>query len=1088
MVNPLMTLKKSIAFAALTGLVLLLLAGGGLVYLWKHPAILQSILEDQFSSRLGYAVRMDSLSYSLRPLQIRMQGLSIGDQPARTTGFHAHVSEFTLRLERTGPFADTILMLHPEVAGLRMRITPGFDPGDLWIKQGEPSLWGRIAAQFAGFFLFEEVRIGQILLKQGDVRLERSDLQLRLRKISARLSSDDRLVLSCQAMASRPKDDLELHLPVVECSTPNRFSLEEPVLQARFRLRRGIISSPVLEAEDLDLDLEAAYERSAATLTLRRIDLGLSCERSGEPALNRLLPAAVQVQGQGACLFKEQELVLDQFHCRSNALLDFKGGLRIAGKDTARLHLNIAKGRLQTTAIREALSIAFSEPMAGVDLSGPLDLSGTVNAEAKPDAWTLGLDLRAGLDGLQVGLDRDEIGVRSTVNGHLTLQGQWPGALQLQGSIASEGTRLRLPGLDVQPFSLAGSFQGSYPRLQITNGTAEIPKARVARAGQQFSLKSLGLRMPAATLDVQQGSIEVPALHLQSQSFDRLVLSLQHSARKSELTLQETDLRLTDLARDLNLLPQGWTVGAAEDLGLTLLREQGRPLRARARLEFEDLAFSNASETMLGEGLTGAWRLSGRFEEDALQVVAESSLEIDQGEVLLDRFYVNLQKKPLTVSGSCAYALQEMRVSAIDFQVRLQDLLGFSTQGWLAFKGQTLKGRLNLQVPRTRVQPVFQTLVQEPYQMDVPIVADIAMQGRVGAELQMDSPGEGWRIKGSCSLDLDHLHFQDHAFGLERLELEMPLWYEQQAAGIPRNWITGRAAIKKFFAPGLPEQDLQLEVKAGPNELIVHESAPVQTLGGGVSLGPLRINRLFSDTRRLETRLEVRDFSLAPALKRLFQTPVHGSLSGTLDPVVLEKGRLQTRGGLQARIFNGVIDFFDIKAHNVFSPVPSFGLSAEFHGLDLAGMTTKTDFGRIQGVLEGSVDNLQIAAGQPQAFDLRLETVKTRGVDQKISVRAVDNIARIGGGQSPFMGFAGALAAVFKNFSYRKIGIKARLENDRFQINGTIREQGTEYLIKRRGLTGVNIVNSNPDNQISFKDMLKRIRRVTSGQGQVRVE
>ena len=66
--------------------------------------------------------------------------------------------------------------------------------------------------------------------------------------------------------------------------------------------------------------------------------------------------------------------------------------------------------------------------------------------------------------------------------------------------------------------------------------------------------------------------------------------------------------------------------------------------------------------------------------------------------------------------------------------------------------------------------------------------------------------------------------------------------------------------------------------------------------------------------------------------------------------------------------------------------------------------------------------------------------------------------------------------------------MKARLENDLFQINGTIREQGTEYLIKRRGLTGVNIVNSNPDNQISFKDMLKRIRRVTSGQGQVRVE
>ncbi|MBN1102009.1 MAG: hypothetical protein JXL84_01205, partial [Deltaproteobacteria bacterium] len=69
-------------------------------------------------------------------------------------------------------------------------------------------------------------------------------------------------------------------------------------------------------------------------------------------------------------------------------------------------------------------------------------------------------------------------------------------------------------------------------------------------------------------------------------------------------------------------------------------------------------------------------------------------------------------------------------------------------------------------------------------------------------------------------------------------------------------------------------------------------------------------------------------------------------------------------------------------------------------------------------------------------------------------------------------------------FPYRKIGVRASLENDVFKINGTIREDGMEYIVKRGGFSGVNVVNQNPDNRIRFKDMVKRIRRVgSSGSG-----
>ena len=97
-----------------------------------------------------------------------------------------------------------------------------------------------------------------------------------------------------------------------------------------------------------------------------------------------------------------------------------------------------------------------------------------------------------------------------------------------------------------------------------------------------------------------------------------------------------------------------------------------------------------------------------------------------------------------------------------------------------------------------------------------------------------------------------------------------------------------------------------------------------------------------------------------------------------------------------------------------------------------------------------------------------------------MSQKAVDSIAQIGGGQSPFMGVAGIMTSFFKEFSYKKMGIQTSLENDVFRINGTIREKGKEYYVKGSGIPLINIVNAEPDNRISFKDMLKRIRRVTA--------
>jgi hypothetical protein len=287
-------------------------------------------------------------------------------------------------------------------------------------------------------------------------------------------------------------------------------------------------------------------------------------------------------------------------------------------------------------------------------------------------------------------------------------------------------------------------------------------------------------------------------------------------------------------------------------------------------------------------------------------------------------------------------------------------------------------------------------------------------------------------------------------------------------------------SVQSAIFPLLPEQAIDVSLDALPNQLIASLKDNLKIPGGEVQVGPLVCKDIHSSKRSVETNLTLENIQIEPLLSQVWAQPIRGTITGKLAPIRLEGGLVLTEGEITADVLNGEISLSDFGASRIFSPGPVLRMNARWSNLSLSRLTSGTAFGRIEGVLEGYVKGLEIAYGQPQAFDLLLETVKRKGVSQKISVKAVDNISQIGGGQSPFMGVAGAFAAVFKEFPYKKIGIKASLENDVFRINGTVKEGDKEYLIKRGGISGVNVVNQNPDNRVGFKDMVKRIKRVAS--------
>ena len=198
--------------------------------------------------------------------------------------------------------------------------------------------------------------------------------------------------------------------------------------------------------------------------------------------------------------------------------------------------------------------------------------------------------------------------------------------------------------------------------------------------------------------------------------------------------------------------------------------------------------------------------------------------------------------------------------------------------------------------------------------------------------------------------------------------------------------------------------------------------------------------------------------------------PLSPEVSGRFTRIIFKKGRLEGRGLLKVRLAGGEVvikDFF-------FEPgvLPRYGGDIEFSGLDLALLSKALGFGLITGRLKGKVHHLVMVGKLPASFELWLEDDPDYRGKRRISLKAVRQMAELGGGKaSLFVPFA-------KNLRYQRLGLYCRLENDVFYLKGLIRKGSREYLVKGPKLFGVDVINQNPGGAISFKEMVRRLKRI----------
>ena len=1055
------------------GLIALTLAVG---YVYRHPSSLKSFAAEQFQRLAGVAVTIGELSYGVDPLHLRMR--DIDARPA--TGENQlglHLGFLALDARLSGPFGRrTLVVDHLRIEDFSLRITPDARLPIAFSGSTAPSLPARLARKLAGYLLASDINWSSIEAENGRLTVIGEDMEVVFANLHLASSPTGGIDAHGQLLESRIGADM------IGAAAEGRLHLDPPTQNApragELVLSGGRITGASFDAEDIAAALRLVVRPEHGDVGLPEINLtgNITFPKTAQTDAPPSTP--LTISGQGAYRVAEKVLELSGWSLAATGLMEAAGTARLETAGPYRLQLNLDRGRLDPDRMGTGYAaVTGSRPMP-LAISGPVGLTGHIEGPlaGKGADWQGRLNLM--LPSVPVTYVTTGARLQAVVSGSVQVNGNLVDPL-LQIDLDADDMALATPVAALTGFRPHLTASGHFPLLDISLHTRGSG-ARLSAGPRQ--LTEARLELDRGQIDLQGGKLSLPRIAFSSSTLTRLTGSLSRTGDQVLLSLSGRDSALLQTAAAWGFLPANWRFGAQDALDCDLdWRAGGGTLNCRVALT--DLHFSDPDQRRFGEKMAAELETSARFGGSADSVRAEIRLSTSAGEVLWGKHYLDLAATPFDASGRLTIKADEGLLTIERLEASLANLMAGTLSGSVTSAPGGPQIDLHVDVPATNAGPLYRLLVADPFRYDRPALYEAQIEGRIGGAADLTGNRRSMRVKGRAYWRQGHVDTNAGAFSLAGIDLDLPFWYQSLPEAVAPPSLSGHMTIDKLRLPFLDEQPLALDFDVGPNRLALRQPPALAFFSGRVAVGPVTLTNLFHEGARIDTHLSVSGVRLDDWLSDIWPPSAGGILSGRLADVRLENDRLTSRGTLSVDIFGGRIEISDPGILNPLTSVPVLFFDSRIDDLDLGQMTAGTAFGKIQGILRGSVANVEIVSGQPQKFDLRLETVPTKGVEQKINIRAVESITSLGGGGSPFAGLAGSFATFFREFSYWKIGVAASLENDVFRINGTIEQDGREYLVKKSGFSGVDVVNLNPENRISFKDMVKRIQRISKSGG-----
>jgi hypothetical protein len=532
-------------------------------------------------------------------------------------------------------------------------------------------------------------------------------------------------------------------------------------------------------------------------------------------------------------------------------------------------------------------------------------------------------------------------------------------------------------------------------------------------------------------------------------------------------------------ARQLPAKYQAWQMAGQTQVTFRCPR---LPLRSPWHLQDLEMVWQlqdgaiNADTTVV-EHLYGT--LQTTVSLDAHQYALQGTLTLQPFALLIGSFFPNLEANRIAPSLTFT-ATYDVQPALLHFQgMGHFGPLGTTTiEATVRHPFGTPYYEGSLGLSNVPVDQVWQTFVHDTSLL--PRLAPATVQGTLEAQLQLQGQFPTATIGGQ--INIRDFSLTMAGIELQRLTLSLPVTGAYPLPPTAPEVTTlsevayGDLSIQHLRFGGIELARLATKLVLLSDNLWLPEAIHLGLGGGQITIGPLHAWHLLQPQRQVGFSMQVQDIDLQQVQSGTDTLPLVGMASGDLPRIQLQGDQLETDGALTVALAGGSIRIFDLHGRGLFSASPTLhGSLATDAPLSLAQLTRLYPIGEMSGSLELTVTDLTWTAGELEAFQLRF-AVQEQGEPHVITLRALNNLLFTTGAAQIAAGLFG-IGDTYR-LPYRHFGVLAMLHNDILQLRGLYHDRdGKEYFMQAPPLGhGVSIVNQVPENGISFRDFLQRLR------------
>jgi hypothetical protein len=470
---------------------------------------------------------------------------------------------------------------------------------------------------------------------------------------------------------------------------------------------------------------------------------------------------------------------------------------------------------------------------------------------------------------------------------------------------------------------------------------------------------------------------------------------------------------------------------------------------------------------------------SGQFATEKLAVTSQLKAEnkqgvwqwqnhsrFNKGAVYVDPVYVEVANKPIIIDAQGTWNVSKKHINVQAFNYQHPEVATLKGSGLVSYGKNPQLEKADLSVKSLRLNDLF-TVYVKPF-FDPATVEGITLEGNAKAQVAITE-----QALAAAALDFDKLMIKDteHHIGVK------------QGSGAIK-WASSPAVLNSSHLTwqqlslfNIPIGASKLFLSGWSNNIRLAYPSHLPILGGKIEVNQFSWQSKKQEEPDISFSGHIDDISLEKLSQVLHWTPLTGKISGHIPRVDYHDKTLSLGGELSINVFGGNIKVTNLASSKLFSDFPIVYSDFELSNLDLDQITRKFEFGNITGRLSGYVKKLTLENWRPTVFFAWLGTPDNDDSSHRISQKAVNNIASIGGGGATDI-LSRSFLSMFETFGYDKIGIGCYLNNGVCQMMGVATAPQGYYLIKGGGLPRIDVLGYNP--QVDWDVLMERLSRIST--------